>query len=228
MRRICLLLIITTLLISCTTTKTYSVNYSKDQASYALAYALDTAITKSLSKTSVYLTSKERFIPSEYSVLEAERDNIAGLDTLLEQWTTYAYSYVNSEKLSFELYIKYLEENFEIQNPIDTVLKGNTSASDQFLTENSNTIFTELTAYLSNLDTSYISQAVRQYNLWIEAWDFVNGSTTPKLIETDVRSSMAKLIFEHFCRYLTESEELFRTTPSSDSDPTVAKVFDLN
>jgi len=225
-------LIFCLLLGSCSTGATIETNVdaedlTEDDASYALEYALTTALIDT-GQQMIQDIRTRKLIPVSYSVLDENRNDIPGLNSLLNSWNEEFSTYLIS---SFEKVLESVNtvgSTIKFENPFDFVKESDTSASDYFMKLHGNAILTYIYTVTANADYTTLEKARNQYNIYIRTSNFVYGSSEEELPENDNAGEFGTLFYSNFVQLLRNNEKLFRTTPDPYLDPRVKAVFGNN
>jgi len=224
-----LLIVLFTSLVFCVSCKTSEVAYTDEDVYYVMNLVLDTSLNKAMTKCSSYLNSKEDFIPFSYQILADYRDKIAGLDTLLLEWTKYAKSTCVDGFELFRNHIQNLRDDFIIDDPVSAAKEGPASISSQFKSQYYSEISQKLYDLTQTFDTTILDKAIHHYNSWVLAnRNLKNSEILTTIKETDISKELSIKLTDIFFDQLFSSEELFRTTPSADMESKVEAILGLN
>ena len=225
-------LIFCLLLASCSSSASAETNVdaedlTESDASYALEYALTTALIDT-GQQMIQDIRTRKLIPASYSVLDENRNDIPGLNSLLNSWDDEFAIYLIS---SFEQVLESVNtvgSTIIFEDPFAFVKQSDTSASDYFLSLYGNSIFDYIYSVASNADYTTLEKARNQYNIYIRTSNFVYGSSEEELAENNNANEFGILFYNNFVQLLRNNERLFRTTPDPYLDPRVKAVFGNN
>jgi len=202
-------------------------NLTEADASYALEYALTTALIDT-GQQMIQDIRTRKLIPASYSVLDENRNSIPGLNSLLNSWDEEFSTYLIS---SFEKVLENVNtvgSNIKFDDPFTFVKESDTSASDYFLKLHGNSILTYIYTVAANADYTTLEKARNQYNIYIRTSNFAFGTAKEELAENDNAGEFGTLFYNNFVQLLRNNEKLFRTTPDPYLDPRVKAVFGNN
>ncbi len=222
----CFIILLAVMLSSCVTK---SSQFNESDANYVMHTVLETSINKAISKTVTYVDTSETFIPKSYSVLEDNRHTVAGLDSLLCDWTDYVKQYTAVRIPDFRLILDNLSESFVFADPVNIAKGSKTSVTELFKSRNLIALTKEINELLSDIDTTAFERAANQYNQWVNSSNkLINTKPLNTIKVTSVKPQITAELLQIFFENMAFSEELFRTTPQPDMESVVEHVLGFN
>ena len=221
-----LLFILIALLCSCSSTKVIDAEDLTDEdAAYAMEVALSTAVINAGRDFLSLTNGSKKFLPDSYLILDAVRQSVPGLSSILDTWHDEFASYIDSAYDALSESIMDLAGTVVFDDPFTFVNLSDTSASDYFLLLHGEELEKLITDMVSNAGFSTLEKARIQYNIYLITMDYVNGTSSKTLEAADAEAELSKKLYGIFTSLLARDEELFRTTPDPYLDPRVIAVF---
>lgn len=227
MKKALLFLLIPIVILSLVSCKSTGSTLSEEQCQYAMRLALSKAQERTLSELFKTISSEQNGVPLQFSFIPENKDQIPGMDYLLQNWSAYFRDYSLNCLDDFSSLTNALVNNIYFSDALSLVSQDPQSGSNLFMTKYQTEVLTFFQDFMKNIDTSSWDKVTSHYNAWISTRALLGDYDAPSLPATDIRQALALMFSEMYFNTLSHQEELFRTTPDPYSDDIAAQVFGL-
>lgn len=211
--------------VSCATGTTYS-EITEEEAAYSMNLAMTTAFENTASRL-INVSNTMNTIPDQYKILDDTRNDVPGLNAILNSWDDEVKIYIKAQIPSMKEELSSYVFGLTYENPLEFITKSDTSGSELFESLYFDKVLDFCRRIAENADYSTLEKAVYQYNLYIRSNDMIYKTNTEKLEIQDVSDYFTDILTTDFFNVLFSSEELYRTTPDPYKDRTAAVVFSV-
>ncbi len=225
------LISIALMLVSCKTAET-ELSYSDEEYDHVFGIVLEEAKSSSIMAIFKSLNEgTENMIPSEYSFFEQYRDQVPGLDRLLDNWAQTTMNYLVPSFDTFQKFISELFSSTASPNSRELLSAEDDSISKYYKAQCYGAIKENIDSFLSGLDITELREAIIQYNAWSSTrallYDNENPYARMDYSDAELRSVVSEYLVDLFFSYFARYETLFRTTPDPEMESLAAAILGL-